>query len=59
MTIQSLGERRHFDALNTIKKVEIPISWSFGNFSFGHGSIVGHFKEEESLCYNQGYLEIC
>ena len=26
MTIPSLGERRHFDALNTNKKVQIPIS---------------------------------
>ena len=46
MTIPSLGEGRHFDALNTIKKLEIPILWSFGNFSFTHGSIVEHFKQE-------------
>ena len=50
MTILSLGERWHFDALNTIKKVEIPISWSFGNFNFTHGSIVGHFKQERVTC---------
>ena len=48
MTILSLGERWHFDALNTTKKVEIPISWSFGNFNFTHGSIVEHFKQEKS-----------
>jgi len=30
MTIPSLGQRRHFDALNTIKKVEIPILGCFG-----------------------------
>jgi len=46
MKIPSLAERWHFDALNTIKKVEIPISWSFGNFNFTHGSIVEHFKQQ-------------
>ena len=46
MTIPSPVERRHFDALNAIKKVKIPISWSFGNFNFTHGSIVEHFKQE-------------
>jgi len=46
MTIPSLGERHHFDGLNTIKKVQIPISWCFGNFGFSHGSIVEHFKQE-------------
>ena len=46
MTIPSLGERRHFDALNTIKKVEIPILRSFGNFYFTHVSIVEHVKQE-------------
>jgi len=46
MTIPSLGERWHFDELNTIEKVQIPISWSFGNFSFSHWSILEHFKQE-------------
>ena len=65
MTIPSLGERRHFDGLNTTKKLEIPILRCFGNFSFCHGSIVENFKQErvtlnkkELFCYDQRYLEI-
>ena len=58
MTIPILGERRHFDALNANNKVQIPISWSFGNFSFSHGSKLDTSNKNESLCYNQGYLEI-
>ena len=46
MTIPGLVERQHFDPLNTIKKVEIPILWSFGNFNFTHGSIVEHSKQQ-------------
>ena len=46
MTIPNLGERRHIDALNTIKKVEIPILGCFGNFSFSHWSIAENFKQE-------------
>ena len=46
MTIPSLWEKRYFDPLNTIKKVDIPISWSLGNFCFTHESIVEPFKQE-------------
>jgi len=46
MTIPNLGERWHFEALTKINKVQIPISWSFGNFCFSHWSIVEHFKQD-------------
>ena len=46
MTSQSLGEKWHFDALNTLTKVRILISKCFGNLSFSHGSIVEHLKQE-------------
>ena len=46
MMTPSLGERQHIDTLNTIKKVQISIWGCFGNFSFSHGSIVGHLKQE-------------
>ena len=45
-TIPTLGERWHFDTLNTYKKVQILISGCFLNLSFSHGSIVEHFKQE-------------
>ena len=46
MTIPSLGERRHFQTLNTLSKVRILILECFGNLSFSLGSIVEHFKQE-------------
>jgi len=46
MTIPYLGERRHFNTLNTLKKVEILISTCVGKFSFTHVSIIEHFKHE-------------
>jgi len=44
--IPMLGERRHFDTLNTHKKFQILISGCFRKLSFSHGSIVEHFKLE-------------
>ena len=46
MMIPCLGERRHFQTLNTLSKVRILISECFGNLSFSLGSIVEHFKQE-------------
>ena len=46
MTIPSQGERRHFDTLNTVKKVQILISKYFANTSISHASIVEHNKIE-------------
>ena len=44
--IPTLGERLHFDTLNTQKKVQILILGCFWNLSCSHGSIVEHFKLE-------------
>jgi len=46
MKIPILGERRLFETLNTLKKVKILISGRFWNFSFSHGCLVEHFKQE-------------
>jgi len=46
LTIQNVGERRHFDTLDTLEKIKILISESLGNLSFSHGGIVEEFKEE-------------
>ena len=43
---QNLGERTHFDTLDTLKKIKILISKSLGNLSFSHAGIVEEFKEE-------------
>ena len=45
-TIPNLGERRHFDTLYTLKKVQILISGSFEFLSFSHESILEHFEQE-------------
>ena len=47
MTALNLGKRRHFDTLNTLKKMQILISKSFGNLSFCHASMVEHLKQEK------------
>ena len=47
MTIPTLGERRHFDMLNTHKNVQILISSCFRNLSCSLGSIVEHFNQEK------------
>ena len=46
MMILNLGERGHFETLNTLKKVQILISRSFEKLSFSYRSIVKHFKKE-------------
>ena len=46
ISIASLGERWHFDTLNTLKKVQILISRCVGNFSFTKMSIIEYFKHE-------------
>ena len=47
MTALNLGKRGHFDSLNTLKKVQILISKTFGNLSFGHASMVEHLEQEK------------
>ena len=46
MAIPNFVERRHFDALHTLTKVQILISGSFENLSFSHESKVEHFEQE-------------
>ena len=46
LTILNLGERRHFDTLDTLEKIKILISESLGNLSFSHRGIVEEFNEE-------------
>ena len=46
LTIPNLGERRHFDTLDTLEKIKILISKSLGNLSFSHRGIVEEFNEE-------------
>ena len=46
MTISNLGERRHFDALYTQKKVQIMIFGGFQKLNFSHWTLVEHFKQE-------------
>ena len=46
-TISNLGERRHFDTLYTLKKVQILISGSFDKLSFRHASIVENLKHKK------------
>ena len=47
MMIPNLGERRHFDTLYTLKKVQILISGSFDKLSFRHASIVENLKQKK------------
>ena len=47
MTTPNPGERRHFDALNTLKTFQILIRRSSQNLSFGHASKVEHLKHEK------------
>ena len=41
-----LCERRHFDTLNTLMKVQIQISGCFENLSFSHGCLEKQLKQE-------------
>ena len=45
---QNLGERTHFDTLDTLKKIKILISKSLGNLSFSLGGILEEFKKKET-----------
>ena len=46
MKIPNLCERRHFDTLYIVKKVQILISKCFQKLCFNRWSIVEHFKQE-------------
>ena len=58
MTIQNVGERRHFDTLDTLEKIKILISESLGNLSFSHGGIVEEFKEERDNFVTINYISM-
>jgi len=59
LQIPSLGERWHFDVLNTLKKVQILISNAFWNMSFTHASIVQHFKQERDNFVTINVISSC
>ena len=46
--IPSQGDRRHFERLNTLKKVQILILGSFANLSFSNVCLVEHFNKKET-----------
>ena len=46
LTIPNLCERRHFDTLQILMKVQIQILGSFQNMNFSHGSTIEHLKQK-------------
>jgi len=49
ITIPALGERRHFDTLNTQNQIQILISGCFRNLCCSHGSKVEHLNQERDI----------
>ena len=59
LSIPFLGERLHFDALNTHKNFQVLRSKGFSNMSFSHGSIVQHFKQERDNFFTINVISRC
>ena len=58
MTIPSLGEKWHFNALNTNKKSKFQLGEVFQTSILSMGPELDTWYKNESLSYNKRYLEI-